>query len=258
MAATTTYVETSDFPTTPRPLTGNIGETMDNADGFSGNIIATADSSTYEAADYDTGGLRYYMGTLWLGGITNPSNQTVNLIITTNDTDIALFECTPSAGSAPTNIIFDGSNDSISMAPEVILSGASGEVMDLSKTGIYQYTGSSTAPLENAYVIIHGTGTGNDTFTGSASTNVLYEGTGNSNFYQSAGNDLISCSGGSSIYHANDVWANYEGGYQDQSGNNFLNNGEDWLFRDHGTGKIIDVDERTHGNNQRCDILIFK
>ncbi|GBQ83324.1 hypothetical protein AA13595_1150 [Gluconacetobacter johannae DSM 13595] len=179
------------------------------------------------------------MGSLWLGGITAPSStQNVEIKITTDNTDVGLFEYSPGAGSAANYILFQGNNDSISMSD----AASGGETMDLSGTTFAQWNG-STWITSGVKVIIHGTG-GNDTFTGSSQNNYLYEGAGNSVFNQSAGNDIISTqatNGGSNIYYAKDALADYEGGYVDSNGNSYMNDGDDWLLQDTANGKIIEL-----------------
>ncbi|AQS85918.1 hypothetical protein A0U92_15380 [Acetobacter aceti] len=178
------------------------------------------------------------MGTLWLGGINNPSTtQHVTLEIDGSDTDVGIFECVPSSGGAPTEIDFKGTNDSVSMYPGEAL-GNGGDTMDLSHTVFKQVDPTSGASAALQKLVIHGSG-GNDTFTGAALNNFLYEGIGNCTFHQSAGNDVITCNGGNSTYYANNVWSAYAGGYLDQNGTSYLNNGEDWALYDQTDGQMV-------------------
>lgn len=238
-----TYVEHGDFlkpylPLGPSLGTTSLDMTMVNANGYSGNIVLTPDSTTYSSYDVDTESERYYMGTLWLGGITNPSGtQDVNIIVDGSNTDVGFFECIPTSGSAPTVVAFEGTNDSISMYPGSVTQ-AVGDTMDLSHTYFCQLDATTGATSALAKLVVHGSG-GNDTFTGAALNNFLYEGSGNCTFHQSAGNDVITCNGGNSTYYANDSWTNYQGGYQDQNGTSYLNNGEDWELKDTVTGQMV-------------------
>ncbi|NHO32972.1 hypothetical protein [Acetobacter fallax] len=69
MSVTQTLVEDATFFNPPVSLTGNIGTTVVDAKGYSGEILLTPDSGTYESYDLDTDSDRYYMGTLWLEGV---------------------------------------------------------------------------------------------------------------------------------------------------------------------------------------------
>ncbi|TWB00367.1 hemolysin-type calcium-binding protein [Gluconacetobacter diazotrophicus] len=239
MTVTATYTENADFYNSPA-LPANLGLTMFNANGYSGIISLAATDSTYIGGDYNVGGSRYWLGSLWLGGISNPSSsQQVAIDITTDNTDVGLFEFSPSAGSAANFIFFGGNNDSISISNQV----ETGETMDLSKTTFEQWSRTAGWQTSNVNVIIHGTA-GNDYFTGSNQNNYLFEGIGNSIFNQSAGNDIISTNasdGTSNTYYAKDALTSYEGGYVDENNNSYMNNGDDWLLQDTANGKIISL-----------------
>lgn len=237
--ATAVVDVSADYISSPHNFTKYLGETLVNDNGYSGILEFTAgDSSIPQINDTDTpsAGNISWMGTLEVAGV---GSGTVALFISTSSTDVALLGLTAANG---VSIYFAGSYDSISMSSyDMTVNGAKGESLDLSGTTIYTYEGSSSG-WQVQPATIFGTSTGNDTFTGSAGTNVLYEGSGNSSFYQSAGNDGIDCSGGNSVYYAKDVATDYEGGWSDSSGNTYLNNGNTWVFTENGkTIELINV-----------------
>ncbi|ACI51222.1 Hemolysin-type calcium-binding region [Gluconacetobacter diazotrophicus PA1 5] len=237
---TAVYNETSDFSTsdTDIQLTGDIGLTQVDANGYNGLITLTENQYTPGSGDVDLGGYRYWMGSLWLGGITTPSStQEVAIYITTDYTDVGLFEYSPGAGSAANVIYFGGVSDSLSMSDYA----SAGQTMDLSGTTFEQWNSSTGVwDNENVHVNIHGSD-GNDIFTGSNQINYLYEGTGNDIFYQSAGDDIITTEGGNDIYYASDALSDYEGGYEDTNGNSYMNDGSNWLLQDTANGKFIEL-----------------
>lgn len=99
MPVSTVYTESADFTNPGYTYDGIVGgpTSLDmgvfDANGYSGNIIVKPEANTYEAIDTHTNSERYWMGTLWLGGINNPSiTQHVTLEIDGSDTDVGIFD----------------------------------------------------------------------------------------------------------------------------------------------------------------------
>ena len=123
------------------------------------------------------------MGTLELGSVGSAS---VSILISTNSTDIGLFNYTSS--NCAQNIFFYGTNDSLSMSSYDYTQGAKGESLDLSGSNIYTWdTSSGSGQWDFQPVTIFGTQSGNDTFTGSSGTSILYEGTATAPFIKVQG-----------------------------------------------------------------------
>ena len=232
--------EPSDFSNTPLVLSNYLGDTLVDANGYSGIIEISASSSVPHIDDTETpdAGLISWMGSLEVGNVGSAS---VSILIATDSTDLGLFNFSPSNGVQ--NIFLYGNYDSLSMSSyDLTTNNASGESLDLSGANVYTYDQSSSS-WQNKPITIFGTNTGNDHFLGSSGINVLYEGSGNSTFQQSAGSDLIQCSGGNSVYYAKDAIGSYVGAWQDSStGQRYYNQGEHWIFQENGqTIELVNV-----------------